>query len=39
MQTVGWTATIVVGVIVAAGLVVGVRSIPDAKRYMKIRRM
>jgi hypothetical protein len=39
MRAVGWTATIVVGLIVAAGLVLGVRSIPDAQRYMKIRRM
>ncbi|MGA5465185.1 MULTISPECIES: DUF6893 family small protein [Mycobacteriaceae] len=39
MQTVGVTATVVVGLVVVAGLVLGVRSIPDVKRYLKIRRM
>jgi hypothetical protein len=39
MQTVGWTATVIVGLIVAAGVVLGVRSAPDMARYLKIRRM
>ncbi|WP_408633230.1 DUF6893 family small protein [Mycobacterium hippophais] len=39
MQTVGVTATVVVGLVALAGLVLGVRSIPDVKRYLKIRRM
>lgn len=39
MQTVGWLAVGVVGVVVVAGAVVAVRSIPDARRYLRIRRM
>ena len=39
MQAIGWTATVAVGLVVVVGLVVGARSIPDVKRYMKIRRM
>lgn len=39
MEVVGWIATIVVVVIAVAGVVVGVRSIPDARRYLKMRRM
>jgi hypothetical protein len=39
MRTVGWTATIVVGLVAAAGVVLGIRSLPDAQRYLKMRRM
>jgi hypothetical protein len=39
MDVVGWVAVGVVAVIVVGGIVVGVVSIPDARRYMKIRRM
>jgi hypothetical protein len=39
MQVVGWIAAVVVTTVVVAGVVVGVRSIPDAQRYMKMRRM
>jgi hypothetical protein len=39
MEVVGWVAIAVVAVAVVAGAAVGVMSIPDAKRYMKIRRM
>ena len=39
MQAVGVTATVIAGVVVALALVLGVRSIPDAKRYLEIRRM
>ncbi len=39
MNVVGWVALGVVVVVVVAGATVGVRSIPDAVRYMKIRRM
>jgi Family of unknown function (DUF6893) len=39
MQAIGWTATVIVGLVVLGGLVLGVRSIPDARRYMRIRRM
>jgi Family of unknown function (DUF6893) len=39
MEVVGWIATIVVALIVLAGVVVGVRSIPDVQRYMRMRHM
>jgi hypothetical protein len=39
MDIVGWVAVVVVGCVVLAGVVVGVSSLPDARRYMKIRRM
>ncbi|WP_442791041.1 DUF6893 family small protein [Nocardia sp. NBC_01327] len=35
----GVIATVVVGVVVVAGLYLGVRSIPDVRRYLKIRHM
>ena len=39
MDVIGWVAIGVVVVVVVGGAPVGVRSIPDAQRYMKIRRM
>ncbi|WP_430755467.1 DUF6893 family small protein [Mycolicibacterium septicum] len=39
MEVVGWIAVIAVGAVVAAGVLVGLRSIPDARRYLKMRRM
>ena len=39
MHIVGWVAVAVVAVVVAGGVVVGLINIPDARRYMKIRRM
>jgi len=39
MEVVGWLATVVVAAIVLAGVFIGVRSIPDVKRYLKMRRM
>lgn len=39
METVGWIATAVVAVVVVAGVAVGLRSIPDLRRYLKMRRM
>jgi hypothetical protein len=39
MQAIGWVAVIVVGIGVLGGVVVGLTSLPDARRYMKIRRM
>jgi hypothetical protein len=39
MDVVGWVAVGVVGVVVLAGVVIGLTSLPDARRYMKIRRM
>jgi hypothetical protein len=39
MDVVGWVATGVVAVVVVGGLVVGLRSVPDVRRYMKMRNM
>jgi hypothetical protein len=39
MQVVGWVAIGAVAVVALAGAMVGIRSIPDARRYMKMRRM
>ena len=39
MRAVGVVTTVVVVAAVAAGAVVGIRSIPDIKRYIKIRQM
>jgi hypothetical protein len=39
MRAVGMLTTLVGAVIVAAGAVIGVRSIPDIKRYLKMRQM
>jgi hypothetical protein len=39
MDVVGWVAVVVVGAAAAAIVVVGLGSLPDARRYMKIRRM
>ena len=39
MEVVGWIATTLVAVAVLAAVIVGVRSIPDAQRYLRMRRM
>jgi hypothetical protein len=39
MDIVGWVAVGVVGAVVLGGVVIGVRSIPDLQRYLKIRQM
>jgi hypothetical protein len=39
MHAVGVTATVIAGVVVLGAVVMGVRSIPDLQRYLKIRRM
>jgi putative copper export protein len=39
MEIVGMVATAVVAVVVLAGVVVGVMSIPDMRRYLRIRHM
>ncbi|AGB22882.1 hypothetical protein Mycsm_02547 [Mycobacterium sp. JS623] len=39
MDVVGWVAVAVVAVVVIGGVAVGVVNLPDARRYMKIRRM
>ncbi|WP_006241928.1 DUF6893 family small protein [Mycolicibacterium tusciae] len=39
MEAVGWVAICIAAVVVLGGAVIGLRSIPDARRYMKMRRM
>jgi hypothetical protein len=39
MDVVGWVAIGIVAVVVVAGVAVGVTSLPDARRYLKMRRM
>lgn len=39
MRTLGWTTTAVLGAGALVGLAVGVRSIPDIRRYFRIRSM
>ena len=39
MEVVGWVAIGIAAVFVLGGALLGVRSIPDARRYLKIRRM
>jgi Family of unknown function (DUF6893) len=39
MEVVGWVAVGAVAALVIAGALIGVMSIPDARRYLKIRRM
>jgi hypothetical protein len=39
MKVVGWVAVGVAAVVVLGAAVLGVMSIPDAQRYLKIRRM
>jgi hypothetical protein len=39
MDAIGWIATGVVAVVIVGGVLVGVRSIPDIQRYMKMRNM
>jgi len=39
MRTLGWITTGVLGVVAALGLGLGVRSIPDVRRYFTIRSM
>jgi hypothetical protein len=39
MDVVGWVATGVVAVVLVGGVLIGLRSIPDVRRYMKMRNM
>ncbi|WP_441948281.1 DUF6893 family small protein [Nocardia sp. 2TAF39] len=39
MESVGVISTAVVAVLAAAGLYLGLRAIPDIRRYLKIRHM
>ncbi|WP_448456484.1 DUF6893 family small protein [Mycolicibacterium elephantis] len=39
MEVVGWVAVGIAAAVVLVAVVLGVRSIPDAQRYLKMRRM
>jgi hypothetical protein len=39
METVGVVAVVIAGLIVVGAAVVGLRSIPDVRRYFRIRHM
>ena len=39
MEVVGWVAIGLVAVVVLIGLMLSLMSLPDARRYLKIRRM
>ncbi len=39
MEIVGWVAVGIAAFVVLGGAALGVMSIPDARRYLKIRRM
>lgn len=39
MEVVGWVAVIAIVAVVVGGGVVGIRSIPDVQRYLRMRRM
>jgi hypothetical protein len=39
MDVVGWVAVGVVAAVVVGGVIVGLVNLPDARRYMKMRKM
>jgi hypothetical protein len=39
MEVVAWIAIVIAAMVALVAVVLGVRSVPDAMRYMKIRRM
>jgi hypothetical protein len=39
MRVIGVITTVVVAAVAAVGLAVGIRSVPDIKRYLKMRSM
>jgi hypothetical protein len=39
MEVLGWIFIAIIALVVAIGLVFGLVSIPDARRYLKLRRM
>ena len=39
MRSVGIGTTVVVGLLIVVAAVLGVRSVPDIQRYLKMRRM
>jgi hypothetical protein len=39
MEVLGWIFVAIVALVVAMGLLLGLISLPDARRYLKLRRM
>ncbi|WP_428849479.1 DUF6893 family small protein [Rhodococcus sp. KRD197] len=39
MNVLGYITTAALGIVVAAAVVVGAKSVPDIKRYLRMRRM
>lgn len=39
MEVIGWIAVGAVAVVAVAAALIGIRSVPDARRYLKMRRM
>lgn len=39
MEILGWVFVGIIGIIVLLAAILGVMGIPDAKRYLKLRRM
>lgn len=39
MDILGWVFIGIIGIFVLAAVVLGVASLPDARRYLKLRRM
>jgi hypothetical protein len=39
MEILGWVFVVIVGIAVLTGVAMGLLSLPDARRYLKLRRM
>jgi hypothetical protein len=39
MEVLGWVFVAIIALVVAVGLALGLVSLPDARRYLKLRRM
>jgi hypothetical protein len=39
MEVLGWIFVAIIALVAAVGLAVGLASLPDARRYLKLRRM
>lgn len=39
MRAIGMFTTLILGAVAAVGVVIGIQSIPDIKRYLRIREM
>ncbi|WP_414738835.1 DUF6893 family small protein [Mycobacterium nebraskense] len=39
MEILGWIFVAIIALVLVVGLVLGVVSLPDARRYLKLRRM